>query len=138
MTRNYRESVVTRFADAARVHFELFHPTAKRVFIAGSFNGWNPSATAMASAGHGKWLRELWLLPGEHEYLLVVDGEWVFDPRSADYAPNVFGGMNAVVQARSPAKGVPREWLQCRRLLPRAEQKKASLRQDSWSAVPDT
>src|SRR2546425_13328126 len=106
MSRNYRAAVATRFADAARVPFELFHPTVKRVFIAGSFNGGNPSATAMPSAGQGKWLRELWLPPGEDEYLLVVDGEWVIDPKAADYTPNVFGGMNAVVQARSPAKGV--------------------------------
>ena len=104
MTRTYREPVAARFAEAARVHFEFVHPTAKRVFIVGSFNGWNAAATPMAPAGNGRWLRELWLPPGEHEYLLVVDGEWTFDPMASDYVPNVFGGMNAVIQARSPAK----------------------------------
>ena len=104
MTKNYREPVAARFAEAARVHFEFVHPAAKRVFIAGSFNGWNPSATPLAPTGNGRWLRELWLPPGEHEYLVVMDGEWLFDPAADDYVPNVFGGMNAVIQARPPAK----------------------------------
>jgi len=104
MTKSDRVSVAARFAGAARVRFEFAHSTAKRVFIAGSFNGWNAAATPMAPAGNGRWLRELWLPPGEHEYLVVMDGEWLFDPIADDYVPNVFGGMNAVVHVRLPAK----------------------------------
>ena len=32
-----------------------------------------------------------------------VDGEWKFDPRAAEYVPNFFGGMNAVVDVRALA-----------------------------------
>ena len=104
MTRNYREQVAARSAEAARVHFEFVHPKAQRVSIVGSFNGWSPSATPMAPAGNGRWRRELWLRPGQHEYLVVVDGKWLFDPMAADYVPNVFGGMNVVIHVQSPAK----------------------------------
>lgn len=89
---------------SSAVRFELFHRVAKRVCVAGSFNNWNPSATPLAPAGNGRWLRELWLPPGEYEYLFLVDGEWLFDPRAADYVPNVFGGMNAVIHVQQPRK----------------------------------
>lgn len=97
-------NVKTQTATAARsvmtshVRFDFFHPHAKSVCIAGSFNNWNPSATRMVPVGHGRWVRELWLTPGIHQYLLVVDGEWVFDLNATDYLPNVFGGMNAIVE----------------------------------------
>ena len=54
--------------------------------------------------GHGLWIRQLWLPSGIHQYLLVVDGEWVFDLNATDYLPNVFGGMNAVVDVSAPRK----------------------------------
>ena len=38
-----------------------------------------------------------------HEYVLLVDGEWKFDPKAAEYVPNIFGAMNAVVDVRALA-----------------------------------
>ena len=95
---------VGRAHASAPVRFEYHHPTASRVFVAGSFNGWNPSVTALANLGSGHWLRLLWLPPGEHEYLFVVDGVWCFDPHAADYVPNVYGTMNAVVEVFPPSE----------------------------------
>ena len=93
-----------RFPENQPVRFEIFYPSAKHVSVAGSFNGWNPTATPLAPSGCGKWLRELWLPLGTHEYLFVVDGTWLFDPDATDYVPNIFGGMNAVVAATAPRK----------------------------------
>ena len=95
-----------RFSGRSPIRFEFVHSTAKRVCVGGSFNGWNPAATPLAPWGRGRWLRELWLPPGRHEYLFVVDGE--FDPRATDYAPNVFGGRNLVVEVHRPAVAPPR------------------------------
>jgi 1,4-alpha-glucan branching enzyme len=85
-------------SEHAPVCFEYFHPTAQRVCAAGSVNGWDASAAPMVALGHGHWRLELWLPPGQYEYLLVVDGQWTFDPSARDYMPNVFGGMNAVIE----------------------------------------
>jgi len=52
----------------------------------------------MVAVCDGRWMRELWLPPGQYEYLFVVDGEWTFDPNTTDYMPNLFGGMNAVME----------------------------------------
>lgn len=51
----------------------------------------------MVALGAGRWLKELALPPGAHEYRLVVDGEWMADPRGNETAPNPFGGLNSVL-----------------------------------------
>lgn len=77
--------------------FELINPDAKAVFLAGSFNGWKPEQTPLERTRDGKWLRELRLAPGRHEYLFVVDGSWQPDPRAKESVENPFGGSNSVV-----------------------------------------
>ena len=52
----------------------------------------------MIALGNGRWVKELALPPGVHEYRLVVDGEWMADPRAAESAPNPFGGLNSIVR----------------------------------------
>ena len=80
------------------VHLEFSHPTAKAVAVAGTFNDWRPEATRMVAVGDGRWLKELVLAPGVYEYRLVVDGEWMPDPRASENAPNPFGGINSVLR----------------------------------------
>lgn len=90
--------------ELAPVRFSLFRLHARRVSVVGAFNGWNPLVTPLAPAGHDWWLRELWLPPGLHEYLFVVDGRWICDPAAVKRASNPFGGMNAVVEVNAPQK----------------------------------
>jgi hypothetical protein len=80
------------------VAFQLVVTNARDVFLAGSFNQWNPSATVMTRLGEGKWVKELLLPPGRYEYLFVVDGHWIADPKAPDYVPNPFGGCNSVLR----------------------------------------
>jgi hypothetical protein len=87
------------------IRLEFFHPTARPVCVAGSFNDWNPSATPLVSLGGGRWLRLIWLRPGQYEYLFVADGVWFFDPNASDYAPNVYGTMNAIVEVAASDGG---------------------------------
>ncbi len=79
------------------VHVEFNHPTATAVAIAGTFNEWRPEATPMVDMGQGRWLKELVLPPGRHEYLIVADGRWLTDPLARATTPNPFGGVNSVV-----------------------------------------
>jgi 1,4-alpha-glucan branching enzyme len=83
---------------ATTVHLEIYAPAAQEVYIAGSFNDWRPSATAMLASGGGRWARDLALSPGRYEYLFLVDGTWVPDPSAKEYAPNPFGGVNSLLQ----------------------------------------
>ena len=82
---------------ARRVRLDLHHETAEEVLIAGSFNGWKPYVSPMIALGAGNWAKELLLPPGRYEYLLVVDGQWMFDPNAQDYVPNPFGAVNSVL-----------------------------------------
>jgi 5'-AMP-activated protein kinase regulatory beta subunit len=93
-------------ASAARreTFFTCVAPTAERVFLAGTFNSWDPSATPMLWDSSGAWALFLDLAPGTYEYKFVVDGEWCCTPgddeRGAsglDCVPNPFGTLNRVV-----------------------------------------
>lgn len=85
------------------VRFEFTHSTVSTVCVAGTFNQWQPEAKTPHSAGNGRWLRETALTTGTYEYCLVVDGQWIPDPRAKDYVPNPFGGMNSILRVRPRA-----------------------------------
>jgi hypothetical protein len=77
--------------------FELYQCNARSVFLAGSFNAWNPQSTPMKNNGSGKWEAAVNLSPGKYEYRFVVDGKWIDDPLAKESAPNPYGGINAIV-----------------------------------------
>ena len=79
------------------VRFEFTHPTASTVCVAGTFNDWHAEAKPLHPVGHGRWLKETVLPPGNYEYCLVVDGEWMPDPLARETVPNPFGGWNSVL-----------------------------------------
>ena len=83
------------------VRFEFTHPTASTVCVAGTFNDWHAEAKPMHLVGDGRWLREMVLPPGNYEYCLVVDGEWMPDPRARETVPNPFGGRNSLLKVAS-------------------------------------
>ncbi len=62
------------------VRFEYNNRTATAVYIAGTFNEWQPTAKAMHNSGDGHWLKDTVLNPGTYEYCLVADGHWIPDP----------------------------------------------------------
>lgn len=92
------------------VWFEYISGAAREVTIAGSFNRWDVSNMPMVRLTSRRWLRVMFLPPGRYEYLFVVDGRCVADPRAAESVPNVFGCINSVVSvpARVPRNGCAR------------------------------
>lgn len=78
-------------------------PSAQAVFVSGTFNEWNPEATAMVRGDDGEWSVVLDLPPGRHELKFVVDGQWCCEPGcddanlSCECVPNPFGTMNRVL-----------------------------------------
>ena len=83
--------------DQKRIYFELYAPNAQEVFVAGSFNGWQPSTLPLQKHGSDRWVVELMLGPGKYEYRFVVDGEWTDDPLSSAFVSNPFDGLNCVL-----------------------------------------
>jgi 1,4-alpha-glucan branching enzyme len=81
----------------ARVSLELIKPDAQNVYVAGSFNEWKPNQTPLVRLGDGRWTGDLAVKPGRHEYLFVVDGQWLPDPNAKETVANPFGGMNSVL-----------------------------------------
>ena len=86
-----------RPVSGARVSLKLVNPTAKKVCVAGSFNGWKPEAMPLTHTGNGQWTGDLAVKPGRHEYLFVVDGQWIPDPKAKESVANPFGGRNSIL-----------------------------------------
>jgi 1,4-alpha-glucan branching enzyme len=93
--------------DLMPVCFEFTHPTASTVCVAGTFNDWQAEAKPLHSLGGGHWLKETVMPPGTYEYCLVVDGQWIPDPRAQETVPNPFGGRNSILKVASPPKASP-------------------------------
>ena len=83
----------------AKTRLEFVRPDAKSVFVAGSFNDWSPSKTPLSRTRDGKWVGELTGISGRHEYLFVVDGQWLPDPNAIESVQNPYGGRNSVLVA---------------------------------------
>jgi 1,4-alpha-glucan branching enzyme len=88
--------------DKSRVCLELYAPDAQVVFVAGSFNDWQPGAMPLQKREGDRWAVELTLDPGRYEYRFVVDGRWTDDPLSPAYVSNPFDGLNCVLVAAEP------------------------------------
>ena len=90
------------------VRFECKSEHASAVFLAGSFNDWNESATAMSRDDNGIWNVSLDLLPGRYEYKFIIDGQWSCSPELLPDAsralcvPNTMGTMNFAVDIEEP------------------------------------
>ena len=79
-------------------------PDARGVFLAGTFNDWDPAATPMLRDDGGRWTLFLDLAPGTYEYKFVVDDAWCCEPGCCEAreggracVPNAFGTMNGTV-----------------------------------------
>lgn len=81
-----------------RVGFEVTTEPGSDVFVAGSFNRWNPTQYRMKdNPGSGHCKTTLVIPAGRHEYKFVINGEWRVDPNCPDRVPNAAGSMNSVV-----------------------------------------
>ena len=63
-------------------NFYCHAPQAKQVSLVGDFNNWDSNATPMVRQPDGRWMTSLELSHGYHEYVFLVDGNRVLDPRA--------------------------------------------------------
>jgi len=79
-----------------RVNFKIKAGKGKKVFVAGTFNGWNPEQNRL-KLRDGYYSTGILLTTGKHEYKFVVDGAWLSDPENREWVPNEHGTLNSVV-----------------------------------------
>jgi chromosome partitioning protein len=80
------------------VRFVSRVPGARRVQLAGDFNGWNPTVTNMVPNGRSDVFHtRVRLSPGRYRYRLVVDGRWTQDPSNPASESNPYGEMNSIL-----------------------------------------
>ena len=68
---------------------------AENIFLAGSFNGWNPTSLPLKKTAAG-WETALELPAGRYLYKFIVDGKWMADPANKRSEPDGFYGKNSV------------------------------------------
>lgn len=100
MTMNYSMETVPESTPAQRTttHLEYHAPEAQSVFVAGTFNDWQPDATPLQQQQTGIWTIELELAPGIYKYRFVVDCSWRSDPSASETEANPFGDQDAVLR----------------------------------------
>src|SRR6476660_2630326 len=76
-------------------HADFFYdaPQARQVSLVGDFNGWNPEATPMTRQPDGRWMVSLDLTHCYHEYLVLVDGKPVLDPKATGKTRNLLNQL---------------------------------------------
>jgi hypothetical protein len=81
------------------VRFVLEARGARRVAVAGSFNDWNTNRVILENVNDaGLFVATVPVPSGIHEYMFVVDGEWVTDPSAEERRPDGFGRENALLR----------------------------------------
>ncbi|MBN2449750.1 MAG: glycogen-binding domain-containing protein [Lentisphaeria bacterium] len=82
-----------------RVAFSVDAPVGSSVYLAASFNGWDPAVKPMKdTAGDGRYSALCMLPPGTYEYKYVIDGDWSVDPANPNFVLNSMGTLNSVVE----------------------------------------
>ena len=80
-----------------RVEFRVEAEPGSEVYVAGSFNGWEPGRKPLVDKnGSGVFLRRLYLPAGRHTYKFVINDQWTVDPTCDEWEVNEFGTLNSV------------------------------------------
>jgi hypothetical protein len=72
------------------------YANAKKVFLAGEFNNWDPGAYAMKKEGD-TWVFSVHLSVGKHLYKFLVDDQWIIDPANKLWEQNGYSTGNSVI-----------------------------------------
>lgn len=84
-------------SSSKKITFEISANSNSAVYLAGTFNNWNPKEHQMKDTrGNGKYSIALMLPKGGHEYKFVINDNWVVDPACQDRTHNSFGSLNSV------------------------------------------
>ncbi len=69
----------------------------KDVKVKGEFNSWNPNNGVLVKKGND-WKLNLYLAPGQYQYIFVIDGQETLDPTNPEKTSNGMGGFNSLIK----------------------------------------
>ncbi len=83
-----------------KVLFNVSAKSGSQVFVAGTFNNWDPTATPLQDTlANGQFKTSLRIPIGTHEYKFVINGLWIMDPKCLEWITNNHGSLNNVIHA---------------------------------------
>jgi 1,4-alpha-glucan branching enzyme len=83
---------------AKPVRFEVVAEPGSKVFVAGSFNGWNSAFTQLFDSNdRGVCTATVYLPAGTYEYKFVVNGVWCADSNCPRWTQNSYGSLNSLL-----------------------------------------
>ncbi len=68
----------------------------RQVYLAGSFNNWDPSDVKLIKKGN-LWYLPVWLNDGTHTYKFIADNVWMADPLNPHRMPDGHGDFNSII-----------------------------------------
>jgi hypothetical protein len=77
------------------VQFKFQAPSRAKVYLAGTFNNWDPTGIKLGYHGKGIFSTMVLLPLGTYEYKFIVNGVWRNSPDCSDQVPNAFGTTNS-------------------------------------------
>ena len=82
--------------DKTRVTFQIRADEGSTVYVAGSFNDWDPRKNRLMGKA-GLYSATILLPKGRHEYKFIVNDAWCVDPECPTWTPNSVGSLNSVI-----------------------------------------
>ncbi len=70
---------------------------ASDVVATGDFTEWSVEGVRLKRRSDGCWTAALSVTPGEHQYRLLVDGQWRNNPAAERRVANGYGSENDVI-----------------------------------------
>jgi len=94
---NTKQTCRGRYA-RKRIKFELKAEPESRVYIAGTFNDWNPEEKRLKDKNKDGNYSLFVLVPkGKQEYKFIVNGQWCLDPNCVAKKKNMLGTYNSFI-----------------------------------------
>jgi len=101
--KGIHEMMITEKNGRKRARFTVSAKPGSLVFVAGTFNDWDPSANQMHDpTGKGNYRADVLIPHGEYEYKFIVNGQWEADPHCHNRVADSFGSENCVLQIAKP------------------------------------
>mgnify|MGYP001767302650 CR=1 FL=1 len=85
---------------ARDIEFSFYAPLAQKVTVAGSFNKWDMTGSALRKSKDGNWKGTVKLKPGRYEYRFLIDGRWENDQKSVPCVMNDQGTYNCIIEVK--------------------------------------
>jgi 5'-AMP-activated protein kinase regulatory beta subunit len=82
-----------------KVLFTVQAAPGSRVYLVGSFNGWDTTCNPMHDReGNGTFTLQKFLPTGHHEYKFYINGEWTPDSANPNTILTELGTLNSVLE----------------------------------------